>query len=131
MEYYGKKNRPWPIKAREIALSNKEGYHLVAWAKRGSSYIFGTNSGRCSTKFERTHPDGTKGFHLHAEMDLIRQFRPGELSEISVVRFLKDGSLTMSKPCIYCQKYLAEHGVRKVRYTGWNGCWHTLYLKKN
>jgi hypothetical protein len=115
-------------KAREIALNNAHDYHLVAWAKRGSSIVYGTNSSRCSTRFRRVHPDGTEGFHLHAEMDLIRRFKPGEISEVTVTRFSKRGNLTMSKPCLYCQKFLREHGVRKVYYTDWNGKWNTMKL---
>ena len=116
-------------KARDIALSNSQQYHLVAWSKKGTSIIFGTNTIRCSAKFGRTHPDGTKGYHLHAEMDLIRKFKPGEVSEINVVRFLKDGSLTMAMPCKYCQKYLKQYGVKKVRYTDWNGNWKILKIR--
>ena len=113
-------------KAREVALSNKQQYHLAAWAKKGSSIIFGTNSVKCSARFERTHPDGTKGFHLHAEMDLIRKFKPGTLKEISVVRFSKKGFPTMSKPCCYCQAFLKKFGVKKVYYTDWDGDWQVM-----
>ena len=115
-------------KARDIALNNRHTYHLVAWTKVGSSTVFGTNSERCSTKFERTHPDGTKGFHLHAEMDLIRKFKPGTVKEITVTRFSKRGRLTMSKPCEYCQRFLREHGVKKVNYTDWDGKWNIMKL---
>lgn len=115
-------------KAKKIALNNSHSYHLVAWAKRGTSVIFGTNSSRCSTKFERVHPDGTKGFHLHAEMDLIRKFEPGTLRQINVVRFSKAGKLTMSKPCEYCQAFLRKHGVKKVNYTNWDGTWSSMKL---
>ena len=113
-------------KAREVALNNSHEYHLAAWAKKGSSVIFGTNSDRSSTKFKRIHPDGTEGFHLHAEMDLIRQFKPGEVSAIRVARFAKNGTPTMSKPCLYCQRFLRKHGVRKVHYTEWDGSWKIM-----
>ena len=115
-------------KAREIALSNSHQYHLAAWAKRGSSVIFGMNSSRSSTKFKRVYADGNEGFHLHAEMDLIRKFKPGEIREIRVVRFSKEGLPTMSKPCIYCQRFLRKHGVRKVYYTEWDGTWQIMRL---
>lgn len=115
-------------KARDVALSNSQQYHLVAWAKRGSSVVFGTNSVRCSTKFKRIHPDGSRGFQLHAEMDLIRKFKPGTLKEITVVRFSKSGVPTMSKPCCYCIYFLRRHGVRKVYYTDWNGNWKVMRL---
>ena len=113
-------------KARDIALNNEHNFHLVAWAKRGSSVVYGTNSFRCSTKFERIHPDGTRGFHLHAEMDLLRKFKPGTISEITVVRFSKDGCVTMSKPCPYCERFIKRHGVKKVNYTNWDGSWDVL-----
>lgn len=115
-------------KAREIALNNSHQYHLAAWTKRGSSVIFGMNSSRASTKFKRIYADGNEGFHLHAEMDLIRKFKPGEISEITVVRFSKNGRLTMSKPCLYCQRFLKRHGVRKVHYTEWDGTWEIMRL---
>ena len=118
-------------KARSVALNNSQQYHVVAWAKKGSSIVFGTNSIRCSTKFERVHPDGTKGFHLHAEMDLMRQFKPGTLKEIAVARFLKNGSPTMSKPCCYCERFLKNFGVRKVYYTDWSGQWKIMRLQSD
>jgi len=118
----------YPTKAREIALNNNQGFHLAAWAKRGGSTVYGTNTERCSARFKRTHPDGSKGFHLHAEMDLIRRFAPGSISEIKVIRFLKKGDVTMSKPCTFCQKFLRLHGIRKVRFTNWKGQWQTMYL---
>ncbi len=116
-------------KAKKIALNNEQQYHLVAWARKGTSIVFGTNTERCSVKFGRTHPDGTKGYHLHAEMDLIRKFKPGDISEISVVRFSKSGELTMSMPCKYCQRYLKIYGVKRVRYTDWNGKWKVLRIE--
>lgn len=61
-------------------------------------------------------------------MDLIRKFEPGSLNEISVVRFTKDGEVTMSKPCKYCQVFLREHGVKKVKYTDWSGEIKILHL---
>ena len=118
----------YPSKARDIALSNNHNYHLVAWAKRGSSYVYGTNSDRCSVHFERTHPDGTKGFHLHAEMALLKKLRPGTVREIRVARFLKNGNTTMAKPCEYCRRFLREHGVRRVYYTNWKGGWDLMRL---
>ena len=118
----------YPDKAREIALNNSHNYHLAAWAKKGSSIIFGTNSLRASAKFKRVYPDGSEGFHLHAEMDLIRKFKPGEVSEIKVIRFARNGTPTMSRPCLYCQKILKKHGVRRVYYTGWDGIWETMKL---
>ena len=118
----------YPSRAKELALTNNQDYHLVAWAKKGSSVVFGINSDRCSARFSRIHPDGSVGFHLHAEMDLIRKFQPGDLDQIKVIRFSKSGEVTMSKPCPYCQRFLRRHGVKRVKYTTWDGEWKTLEL---
>ena len=115
-------------KVREEALNNNHNYHLAAYAKSGSSYFIGINSNRKSTKFRRKYRDGTFGYHLHAEMDLIRRREEGTLRIIHVIRFKKDGSVTMAMPCKHCQKFLKKHGVRKVHYTNWQGEWEVMKL---
>ena len=76
-------------KARDLALSNNHDYHLAAYTKVRSTYRLGVNSNKKSVKFKRRYRDGTFGYHLHAEMDLIRQFPEGSVKEITVVRFMK------------------------------------------
>jgi deoxycytidylate deaminase len=115
-------------KARDLALNNNHTYHLVAYAKIGSSYLMGINSDRNSAKFKRRYQDGTYGYHLHAEMDLIRQCPEGSIRTIRVVRFRKNGNKTMSMPCRYCQRFLREHGVVRVHYTNWEGEWEVMRL---
>jgi len=118
----------YPSRAREIAMNNEQPFHLAAWTKVGSSYVFGTNSDRCSTKFARKYRDGTTGYHLHAEMALLNSQKAGEVDAIHVIRFKKDGSVTMAKPCIHCQKFLRQYGVKKVYYTNWKGHWDFIKL---
>jgi len=115
-------------KAREMAMGNNQPFHLAAFTKVGGSYRWGVNSNRKSTKFRRKYRDGSYGYHLHAEMDLLRKTRHSEVSVINVIRFKKDGEITMAKPCIHCQKFLKERGVRKVHYTNWDGKWETMRL---
>ena len=115
-------------KARDLALSNNEPFHLVAFVKNKNSYYWGVNSSRLSAKFERKYPDGSFGYRIHAEMDLIRKFPPGALRQVNVIRFKKDGSVTMSKPCTHCQRFMKAHGVKKVRYTNWDGEWEEMEL---
>jgi deoxycytidylate deaminase len=97
--------------AREIALANGEVFHLVAFVRRGKGFYFGTNRSSGSTKYPRIY-DGQLEYHLHAEMDALRYARRGD--PMWVMRFQADGSRTMAKPCIHCQKYLGLHGVRKL-----------------
>ena len=115
-------------KARDLALNNDHTYHLVAYAKVRNSYRIGINSNRKSAKFKRKYNDGTYGYHLHAEMDLIRQCPEGSLRVIHVIRFRKNGAPTMAKPCRFCQRFLREHGIIKVHYTNWEGEWEVMKL---
>lgn len=116
-------------RARKIALNNNHSYHIVAFVKKGSGFIFGTNSERCSAKFARRHPDGSVGYHLHAEMALINKLDIGDVDEIHVIRFRKNGDMTMARPCKYCQKFLKRHGIRKVKYTDWDGNWDCMRIE--
>lgn len=115
-------------KARDLALSNNHDYHLAAYTKVRSTYRLGVNSNKKSVKFKRRYRDGTFGYHLHAEMDLIRQFPEGSVKEITVVRFMKNGDATMAMPCKHCQRFLKRHGVKKVYYTNWDGGWEVMKL---
>ena len=115
-------------KARELALNNNHDFHLVAYGKVGGSYRLGTNSDKKSARFKRKYRDGSYGYHLHAEMDLIRQCPEGSLRVIHVIRFRKNGDITMAKPCVHCQKFLKEHGIIKVHYTNWDGEWEVMKL---
>ncbi len=115
-------------KAKEEALGNNHTYHLAAYAKVGSSYKIGVNSSKKSARFKRKYKDGTFGYHLHAEMDLIRKCKESYPRVIHVIRYLKNGTATMAKPCVHCQKFLKEHGIRKVYYTNWQGEWEVMKL---
>ena len=108
-------------KLKKIALKNNNDFHVIAWTKIGSSIITGVNTGRCSLKFSREYPDGTLGYHLHAEMDLLRKLRKNSVNKIYVARFTKGGKLTMAKPCKYCEKYLRDFNIKKVYYSNWDG----------
>lgn len=56
-------------------------------------------------------PDRTQ----HAEYRLSRKLDKG--SEVYVSRVLKDGWITMARPCAACLKALGSKGVSRVYYT--------------
>ena len=56
---------------------------------------------------------------MHAEMSALRFSKPGDV--LFVLRWTKDGQLTMSKPCERCQQMINSAGLKKVFYTNWNG----------
>ncbi len=54
------------------------------------------------------------------------KFKKGET--VYVKRFRRDGMPTMARPCRFCQKYLYENGITRVRYTDWDGLWKKMIL---
>ena len=80
----------------------------------------------------RIYEDGidTVSYDGHAEMILCDRVNFKKSDTVHVVRFLKDGTPTMAKPCKYCQRYLYKSGVRTVRYTDWQGQWKKLKLQE-
>ncbi len=120
---------PWQVyyEARDKALSNNSLFHLAAFASKKGPV--GTNSmSRRTAKFKRRYNDSRDTYHeVHAEVDLILRLR--EVPErINVVRFFKDGTPTMARPCIHCQNFLRIKGVKTVRYTNWEGEWEEMRL---
>jgi len=64
---------------------------------------------------------------MHAEMNVLRFSQPGD--ELEVLRFKKkNNQLTMAKPCKICEKEIRRSGIKKVRYTNWDGQWEEMSL---
>ncbi len=111
--------------ARNIALKNGENYHVAAILLRdGIPIRIGTNQSKTHPIAYRRYKDGQEAANMHAEMDVLRFARKGD--SLVVTRFLKDGSLTMAKPCIHCIKLIKSIGLKEVRYTNWSGNWEYL-----
>ena len=115
-------------RASRKALKNKQDYHLAAiLIRNGKPIKIGENTDKTHPKFKRQYPDGEWAAHMHAEMNVLRFSRPGD--EVEVIRVTKTGeSFTMAKPCKMCQAALRKHGIKKVRYTNWDGEWEELCL---
>lgn len=70
----------------------------------------------------KSHPkyaDGQESFSIHAEIKAIMSSPRSKLegSEIWVYRQDKEGNPAMAKPCLICQKYIIEAGIKKVYFT--------------
>ena len=114
--------------AREKALNNGRVYHLAAILKRRKTVVkVGDNTYKTHPRFKRVYPDGTTGSHMHAEMNVLRFAKPGDVLE--VIRFKKSGGRAMAKPCEHCMRYIREAGIKKVRYTNSQGDWETMKLQ--
>ena len=102
-----------------------------SYIKRGKTLIASSNRQKSSPRFVRRFKTGKSNIAYcgHAEMillDRIGEIRSGEV--INVVRFTNRGHLTMARPCRWCQDYMRKHGVRRVRYTNWEGEWEKMRL---
>lgn len=120
-------------KAKKESLKyNRPGSaHVCACAKLGQTKWLGYNN-------KKSHPSARKLFKngqiesccLHAEMDAIVKVPRSSRSKIRlfVFRFLKNGDLSMAKPCDMCLKFLEQEGIKakNVYYTNWNGIWENL-----
>jgi deoxycytidylate deaminase len=95
-------------------------YHLMAFLKRGKSIVkTGSNSKKTHPKFTRIVGNKKDNAYLHAEMNVLRFAKPGDI--LIVVRYLKRGKTSMSMPCVHCRKHIKEAGISMVYYTDWNG----------
>jgi deoxycytidylate deaminase len=112
--------------ARNIALSNNRTYHLAAILRRNGKIVkIGENTNKTHPRFKRQYADGTWASHMHAEMNVLRFSQPGDI--IEVIRFKKkDVNFTMAKPCNLCQKEIRKAGIKRVRYTNWEGEWEEM-----
>jgi hypothetical protein len=72
----------------------------------------------------------TRCYTGHAEMILCDRINFKRSDTVYVVRFLSDGTQTMAKPCRFCQRYLYNSGIRRVRYTDWKGSWKKMNLSQ-
>ena len=106
--------------AMRMALSNGEKYHVacIVYRRKRPIYI-GINSSKQDLRFARRVKDGSLISSLHAEMDALKHTQPGDRLEVR--RFLKDGSMTMARPCVYCQRHIHKSGITRVTYTNWKG----------
>ena len=116
-------------KARELALNNGRVYHVAAVLKRnGRPVRIGENTCKTHPRFKRQYKDGTWGAHMHAEMNVLRFAQPGD--EIEVMRFTScSDHMTMAKPCPLCEAEIKNAGIKRVRYTNWDGDWEEMRLK--
>lgn len=112
-------------RAKKMALSNGGRYHVACILyRRGLPVYIGVNTDKTHPRFRRIAADGSEVCTLHAEMSALRFSKPGDF--IEVLRFLKDGSATMARPCSHCMRHIEKSNLSGVAYTGWDGSWRVL-----
>lgn len=106
-----------------------KGYRLIALAFLGNSVWVGKNSRKSNSKSLKKI--GT-GYHssTHAELDALlevkRHLRPKVT--LYVMRFRKDGTLAMARPCEECQQLFVDFEMSRLNvwYTDEDGQWQNL-----
>jgi len=113
-------------KAKDQALNNGLPFHLAAILWRGRRPIkICVNTDKTHPSAYRIYENGDEASHMHAEMNAIRFAKPGDMLE--VMRFKKDGSIAMAKPCEHCQKLINNKEIfKKIRFTNHIGEWEIL-----
>ena len=112
--------------AKNQALKSTSKYRLGAVIVQGSYAISSGFNNMCKTHplMHQYNPNRHKfATGTHAEVQAMigveRQHIRG--ADLYVVRVLKNGSLTMAKPCLICQRVMEAMGIRNVYYTTANG----------
>ena len=99
-------------------------FNLVAWVQRGKTAIYGVNGLRSSPRYKRWYPDkGVTCYTGHAEMEAISRAKAKPGDKLYVMRFLKNGSVTMALPCCHCLEHIKRAGIKTIHYTDWEGTW--------
>lgn len=110
-----------------VGGKGKDNYKLAACLldKRGRPLAYGKNSYKSHpiALYYGAYP------HVHAELDCCLSHGLSNCSGCTmvVIRTLKDGRLTMAKPCVSCMKMMKDVGIKNVKYTNWSGSFETVY----
>jgi hypothetical protein len=106
-------------KARQMALANRQPFHVVAILLRGKSVIrIAVNGPKTSPRNRRKYDDGKESFHHHAETAALIWAKPGD--QLIVLRYRKSGDLVCARPCVHCEERLKKAPV-EVFYSDWDG----------
>lgn len=79
-----------------------------------------TGKGYNSLKSRPLLKDKYKYFSTHAECQSILNAK-GKGDTLIVVRILKNGQLSESKPCNKCLAFAKDYGIKKIYYSTWSG----------
>lgn len=96
--------------------------HAAVIVRGGSILSCATNSPNQNNYILRFAPHPQ--YSLHGEIASILKARKKiDLCgcKMYVARLDKNGYVSMSRPCIWCQKIIKKHGIKKVYYTTENG----------
>lgn len=99
---------------KEARKSDRKQKHGAIVLRRNKPIAYGHNK-------TKTHPRVDKYGHycIHAECDALMKEASGDT--LLVVRIMKNGTFSCSKPCARCLEFIKDYGIKKVFYTDWCG----------
>lgn len=103
--------------ARKLPINR--GQHRVYAAVTNSK---GRIIGEGSNCYSKTHPRNAKysecKHYIHAEQRaILRSAKRGGGVKLYVARVHKDGTESLAKPCIVCDMWIKDSGIKSVEYT--------------
>jgi len=118
-----------------IQLAMEEAY--VGRSKQHGSYHHGSlvvSNNRVLGRgynHPRTTYKGKQQLSMHAEVCALNRsiIKPRKTIDVYVVRINNTGSLMESRPCPKCILFLKKMGIRKVYYSGSDGCIYVEQVK--
>lgn len=114
--------------------------NVVCILKVNSTLIFGENDKKkTSPHWYKDHDNNGEKWTRHAEEHAIQLFMKKfehkfhKIKKVYVVRYKKDGSLAMARPCKYCQRKFKKHGInpRIIFYSNEQGEIENLKIYDN
>lgn len=92
--------------------------HGAVVVKNGNILSFATNIHReLNPADARDLEFFKKNASVHAEVAALRRVVDPRGCTVYVARVMADGSAGLSKPCVRCEKYLIDAGVKRVVWT--------------
>lgn len=121
------------IKKRLFSIDKEmfpSGKMLAAVAVVGKTMWIGNNNHKSHPMMVKKFSNGEENSCCHAEVNALakvpRQCR--HRAELYVIRFQRNGNLSMARPCALCRRFLSYNGIdfRNVYYTNWDGEWDRM-----
>lgn len=120
-----KKHSKYFSLARKLSKKSDHPQHKLGCILVNGNKIIGLGFNKIRTHSRSTNPWKT----CHAEVASVVNAEEEDLfgATAYVYRETRNGSLGLSKPCIYCESLLRSVGIKKVYYTIINGYEEQIY----
>jgi deoxycytidylate deaminase len=101
--------------AKKMAKKSNHPQHKIGGCVVSKSKIVSVGFNKYKTHAKSNHPFQ----HVHCELDCILGIEENLLKDCTIYlyRETKNGTVAISKPCIWCDRLLKNVGIKSVCYT--------------